>query len=129
LWTGSPARLRITSTAFLAVAAGLSCRPPRRHVVCPLRLATGIPCPFCGTTTSVLACMRLRPGQAIAANPLGLLLVGAAGYAVLQPPRIVRLPGPVVAGAAVAGLWMLELRRFGLLPVINSSRRRQRRAR
>jgi uncharacterized protein DUF2752 len=129
LWTGSPARLRIASTAFLAVAAGLSSRRPHRNVVCPMRLATGIPCPFCGTTTSVLATMRLRPGEAITANPLGLLLVGAAGYAVLQPPRIVRLPRPAVAGAAIAGLWLLKLRRFGLLPVISSSRRRRRRAR
>jgi hypothetical protein len=113
LWTGSPVRLRIASTVFLALAARLSLRPPGEHVVCPLRLATGIPCPFCGTTTSVLATMRGQPGEALAANPFGLLLIAAAGFAALRPPRILRLPHPAVVTGTIAGLWLLELRRFG----------------
>lgn len=104
---------------FLASATLLSMTGIRPPLVCPLRALTGIPCPFCGTTTSVLAAMRLRPRQALAANPAGLLVVLAAGCIVVRRPREIRLPSARLVAAAVAALWLLQLRR--LSPVALSS--------
>ena len=41
--------------------------------VCPVKLATGIPCPSCGTSRSVILLLDGQPYAAIMANPLGLL--------------------------------------------------------
>ena len=51
--------------------------------LCPLRRATGVPCPFCGMTTGVLALSRGDVVAAFAANPLAPLLVLAVVVAFL----------------------------------------------
>lgn len=46
-------------------------------VMCPFRVATGLPCPTCGATRSLFAMVGGRPLEAIRLNPLaggGLLL-------------------------------------------------------
>lgn len=43
--------------------------------VCFIRNTTGIPCPACGSTGSVLLIMEGNWGDALYANPLGYLLV------------------------------------------------------
>ena len=45
-----------------------------KQIICPIKLTTGIPCPSCGSTRSVL---NLLDGDLIAAlqtNPLGLVI-------------------------------------------------------
>jgi hypothetical protein len=52
-------------------------------VLCGLRHAVALPCPLCGGTRGVALCLRGRPAEATASNPLavpaaagGLLLLG-----------------------------------------------------
>jgi hypothetical protein len=49
-------------------------------VLCLSRLAFALPCPFCGATRGVALCLRGRPIEASAYNPLSLpvLLLGAS---------------------------------------------------
>ena len=51
-------------------------------VVCPFRLATGLPCPGCGLTRSFVATAHGRIGEAFAFNLFGpLLFAGFIAYA------------------------------------------------
>jgi hypothetical protein len=43
-------------------------------VVCPIKFATGIPCPSCGSTRSVLKLMAGDLYSAILINPFGLII-------------------------------------------------------
>ncbi len=43
--------------------------------VCLIRKLSGIPCPSCGSTRSILALLNGNPAQAWAFNPLGFLLL------------------------------------------------------
>lgn len=61
-------RLAAAGTAALAVA--LLWMPLHPPVVCLLRAATGIPCPFCGGTTAMAELGGGRPLAAFAASPL-----------------------------------------------------------
>lgn len=79
---------------------------------CPLRTVTGVPCPFCGLTTSVKAVLGGDGRAALAANPFGVLLVAAA-VVLLVVPRWRRVSLPlVVLGGGIALSWLFELHRF-----------------
>jgi hypothetical protein len=79
---------------------------------CPLRSITGIPCPFCGMTTSVTAAVHGHLGDALAANPLGIVAVVLAAAAwVIPRRRRVRVPDFAVY-AALAAAWAWELARY-----------------
>jgi hypothetical protein len=49
---------------------------------CPIKKITGVPCPSCGTTRSVLLLTKGQFSDAIHTNPLGLL---AGGFLLLAP--------------------------------------------
>jgi hypothetical protein len=103
------------SSAFMAVAALLlPLIPGHGIVICPLRLMVGIPCPFCGMTTSVVATSRGRFSEAVAANPAGILAVVAAIAILLLRPKRVRIPVSVAA-LTVTAMWAWELFRFDVL--------------
>ncbi len=103
----------------------------RGPVVCPLRLATGIPCPFCGMTTSFAHMGGLRLKDAFLANPGGpllfaaIVLAGAAAFTVSVTGKrpAIRLPSsrwmaPVIwssAAVIVAIMWVAQLLRFGIV--------------
>ncbi|WP_088893259.1 DUF2752 domain-containing protein [Leptolyngbya ohadii] len=53
-------------------------------LVCPLRSLTGIPCPFCGMTRSLMAAARGNFVEAIDYHAFGVLLVGVLLLAVLH---------------------------------------------
>jgi hypothetical protein len=94
---------------------------------CPLRTLTGIPCPFCGITTG---CAWLAHGHFREAwhsnilSPflmLGSLVLGAyvfvvrliAGCAlVIQPGAGMRRALWIIAGAAIAASWIINLFRY-----------------
>ncbi len=90
--------------------------PGRPRTFCLLRGATGIPCPFCGGTTSLVALGRGDVIGALRASPL--LVTALAGWLVAPLHRVQRLPGRWHAAAVVtllvcAELW--QLGRFGYL--------------
>ena len=109
---GAP--LRIGSALMLAGVAVLPLIPAHEGVICPLRAVTGVPCPLCGMTTSVTAIGRGRMGEALAANPAGLVaVVGALLVLVFRPQRL-RFPAWALA-ASIAAMWVFELIRFSVL--------------
>jgi hypothetical protein len=109
-----PRDLRPAGAAMLAVAVVLPVLPGDPGVPCPLRMLTGVPCPLCGMTTSVVATVHLHLGDALAANPMGVVVALAALVLLVARPRSFRLPS-LVACAALAGMWAFELHRFAVI--------------
>src|SRR4051794_24374148 len=56
---------------------------------CLLRALTGIPCPFCGLTHSMMALGQSNLGAAVAQNPLGLVLFPLAIVILVLGVRVV----------------------------------------
>lgn len=89
--------------------------PGHPGLPCPLRTVTGVPCPFCGLTTSVEAAMGGNVHRAVSANPFGLLAVAVAVVLLARPQwRRVSLPVVVVI-SGVATSWLFELHRYHFL--------------
>jgi hypothetical protein len=87
-----------------------------RRTICPIRRATGLPCPTCGLTRSVHAAGRLRFRESVARHPLGIPALGAAALVasgLSRPSAAKGRPSPaVVAGVAVwVGTWLVRVRR------------------
>jgi len=97
---------------MLAAAAVLPVLPGSPGLPCPLRSFTGVPCPFCGMTTSVEATVHLHLGDAVAANPAGILLVVVAIVLLILRPRSIPVP-TTIAVVLVGLMWVFELQRFG----------------
>ena len=109
------AELRMAGGVMLAAAAVLPLVPGGFGLPCPLRALTGVPCPLCGMTTSVTATTHLRLGEAVAANPAGVLAVAVAVALLLVRPRgVVALPRWLVP-AALASMWVHQLVRFSIV--------------
>ena len=106
--------LQVGSALFFAGIVTLPLLPAHDGVLCPLRAATGIPCPFCGMTTSVGAIGRGRLYEAAAANPAGLVALACALAVVILRPPLVRVPvGPLLV--ALGAMWVFQLFRFSVL--------------
>jgi len=89
--------------------------PGHPGIACPLRTLTGVPCPFCGLTTSVEATMGGHLGRAFAANPFGIVAVAFAA-ALLARPKWDRLNLPLlVVAIGVLCSWLFELHRYHFL--------------
>ncbi|MFD8483765.1 DUF2752 domain-containing protein [Kitasatospora sp. NPDC059673] len=103
--------------AALAVAAVHDAHDP--GVLCPLRLMTGVPCPFCGSTTVFIEAGHAHWGAALAANPVTAVAVVALLFAPLGPGRWWRRLSygrrNLLLGAAAMAAWAWELARFGIL--------------
>lgn len=57
---------------------------------CPVRCATGLPCPGCGLTRGAVALARGRWGESLAAHafaPVLVVFVAACAFAALMPRR------------------------------------------
>jgi hypothetical protein len=108
------ADLRTASALLLGCAALRAAAPGELGMPCPLRELTGIPCPFCGMTTSVTATVELDPVAAVAANPGGPVLVILAVAILLGPARRLVVRSGLVY-LALAALWLWELNRFSIL--------------
>lgn len=84
-------------------------------LTCPLRATTGIPCPLCGMSTSVQSTVRGRWDEALAANPMGpILVIGALAVIVGMRVDLTRIPTPVIVGVLTA-MWLFQLVRFSVL--------------
>lgn len=104
--------VRYLGAAMLGLGLALPHLPGNAGLPCPLRTVTGVPCPFCGLTTSVKAVLRGDGHGAWAANPFGLLVVAFA-LLIVARPRWRRLSVPaVVVVAGVALSWLFELHRY-----------------
>jgi hypothetical protein len=78
---------------------------PRPATLCPLRAATGVPCPLCGTTTALVRLGRLDVAGALVANPVTTL---ALALLVLAPALYRRATPPVLlAAVAIAEAWQV----------------------
>jgi len=99
---------------MIAAGAALQLLPVHVPILCPLRMATGVPCPLCGMTTSVEATLRFDLGDALAATPAGILAVGAAIALLVLRPSVIRLPASSLY-VALAAMWIFQLHRFSLL--------------
>ena len=115
------ARARVIMRYAVVVAAALACahlhvrRPP---TLCLLRAVTGVPCPFCGGTTSTVQLAHGNVGAAFAASPIApLMLVAAPWIGVVRMPAFMQRPvvrwRMVLAVLLAAEVW--QLARFGLL--------------
>ena len=90
---------------------------PDAPVMCPFRLATGLPCPFCGMTRSLFAVGDGRLGDAFALAPLGpllpllALLAGVVAIRAIVRRRPVSWPRPLlmVGVAVLAVSWSFQL--------------------
>ena len=107
--------MRGAAVALLAGGALLRIAPEHAGLPCPLRTITGIPCPLCGTTTSVEETLQLDLREALAASPAGVAAVAAAIVLLFwRPARPLRAPAHLLA-SIFAALWLFQLHRFGLL--------------
>ncbi|MGH9125394.1 MAG: DUF2752 domain-containing protein [Acidimicrobiales bacterium] len=107
--------LRYAGGAMLVLAVALPHVPGHPGLPCPLRTITGVPCPFCGLTTSVEATMGGHLGRAFAANPFGIVAVAMA-IALLARPKWERFNLPLVLVAVgVLSSWLFELHRYHFL--------------
>ena len=106
--------LRIGAGLLLGCAAVRAAAPGDVGLPCALRELTGVPCPFCGMTTSVTATVELDPFAAIAANPGGPVLVLLAVAILLGPARRLVVRSSLVY-FALAAMWLWELDRFSIL--------------
>lgn len=103
--------LRVAGAAM--VGAGLLWPLVPRGLLpgCAFHALTGVPCPLCGMTRSVVATLHLRIGDAFAANPAGIVAVLAAVVLLVRPPRPLAVPrwAPVLG---LALLWACQLLRL-----------------
>ena len=98
-----------TAGAVMLGAGLLLSRPAATGLSCPFHSITGVPCPLCGMTRSVIATMHLHLHAALAMNPAGVLAVVVA-VTLLLAWRLRRLAVPAWAPpVAIALVWSLQL--------------------
>ena len=108
-------RLRIPGAALVAGGLLFAHLPSAWGVPCPMRAMTGVPCPFCGLTTSVRDSFGGHLGAAVAAAPLGLLVIAFAVAGLFRwGPRRLYVP-VVVLTAVLLAEWVFELHRFHVI--------------
>jgi hypothetical protein len=106
----APNQLRVAAAGLVGVAAVWPVLPAHPPLVCPLRAATGIPCPLCGMTRACVAVAHGHLATSLAFNPAGVLVVLAAVVALVRPQLFarVRAPGWLIP-AAIGALWLWNI--------------------
>lgn len=114
--------IRIGTVAAASIAAAWVHQNHDPGALCPLRRLTGVPCPFCGSTTVFMEAGGGHWSAALTANPVTVvaaLVFLAAPLLALDPvATLVRLPTRLlwIGGAVLlAGSWLWQLNRFGFL--------------
>jgi hypothetical protein len=114
-WSRASARAGWVAGAAVAVSVAGALAPWRPATLCLLRATTGVPCPFCGSTTAAVRAAQGDLLGALAANPVTTLGVLALVLAPIFAARVPRSWLPPVFTAAVAVAWVWQLARFGLV--------------
>jgi hypothetical protein len=101
--------LRLAAAAMLGAAAVWPMLPVHPPYACPLRSITGIPCPVCGMTRSVVAAVHGHFFTSLRDNPGGIVVVLIA-IALVLGLRLERIHVPKwVVPAALGVLWIYNL--------------------
>ena len=102
--------LRIAAAGLFGAAALWPLLPAHPPLACPLRSATGIPCPFCGMTRACVAAVHGHLGSSLAFNPAGVVVLLVAAAALLRPQLLTRVRIPLwVATIAFGVLWLWNI--------------------
>jgi len=102
--------LRVAAAGLVGVAAVWPLLPVHPGIVCPLRAATGIPCPLCGMTRACVAAVHGHLATSLSFNPAGILVVLAALVALVRPQLLTRLRVPTWSAAiALGALWLWNI--------------------
>ena len=103
--------LRIGAGAMVAVAAAWPLLPVHPPIACPLRAATGIPCPFCGMTRAVVAAVHGHIGPSLAFNPGGLVVLLLAALVIVRPALLTRCANTrvVARSRSLGALWLWNI--------------------
>lgn len=116
------AALRLGAMAAASVAAAWVHQNHDPGALCPLRRLTGVPCPFCGSTTVFMEAGARHWGAALTANPVtvvaALVFLAAPLLAIDPIATLSRLPSRLLwigGGLLLAGSWLWQLHRFGFL--------------
>jgi hypothetical protein len=106
----APNAVRVAAAGLVGTAAVWPLLPAHPPLVCPLRAATGIPCPLCGMTRACVAAAHGHLATSLAFNPAGVLVVVAAVVALMRPQLFtrVRAPGWLMI-AAIGALWLWNI--------------------
>lgn len=102
--------LRVAAGSMVAIAAVWPLLPAHPAIACPLRAATGIPCPFCGMTRAVVAAIHGHLATSLAFNPGGSVVLVLAVVALFRPAWLTRIPTPTWSIFAILGaLWVWNI--------------------
>jgi uncharacterized protein DUF2752 len=118
LTTNDRAAAMLSTAALGCVSLGaVTGVTPDGPTLCPFRVITGFPCPFCGTTRSLFALGHGDLGGSVDFSPLGPFVAGTAvvvllvlAWAVVRE-RALRWPRPLLVGglALIGTAWVLQL--------------------
>jgi hypothetical protein len=101
--------LRLAAAGLVGVAAAWPVLP-HPPIACPLRAATGIPCPLCGMTRACVALVHGHPATSLSFNPAGVLVVLAAIVALVRPQLLARIRIPLWSVLIAFGaLWLWNI--------------------
>jgi hypothetical protein len=101
---------RAAAAGMITLAAVYPHLPGHPSIACPLRAATGIPCPLCGMTRAVVAAVHGHVGTSLAFNPGGIVVLALAVVALVRPQWLARLRLPPWSFAVVFGaLWIWNI--------------------
>ena len=106
--------IRLPALALLVSGVALGTVGHAIGAPCPSIVLVGIPCPLCGLTTALRNLMTGRLVTAVAAAPLGVILVLVAAYVMVAKRTQWSIP-LVIPLAALGAEWVYELFRFGIL--------------
>jgi len=102
--------LRIAVGGLIGVALVWPILPVHPGIACPLRSTTGIPCPFCGMTRSVVAAAHGHLVQSLSFNPLGIAILALAVVALVRPQILRnRMPRTWVLVLILGALWIWNI--------------------
>jgi hypothetical protein len=105
------------SLGAVALGAATDARPSDDLTFCPFRLVTGLPCPFCGLTHSLLALGGGDIHSSVRFSPLGPLVAVLAlvvGWGVLRsirggPPLSWPRPALALGTMVLAVSWAFQI--------------------
>ena len=102
--------VRAVAAGMITVAAVYPALPVHPAIACPLRAATGIPCPFCGMTRAVVAAVHGHLETSLAFNPGGIVVLALAVVLLLRPQWLARFKVPLWSFAVMFGaLWVWNI--------------------